>query len=159
MPQALDTLRLWNRVKNASENGGGSVHGVTTIPCDRTIELAQAHGAELGTYGISTADIESLVAELAAYRKQREEQQLKIAESKAAREMLYASFDEATDILREEIDPLIELVETIDPEFYNRYKAARVIKDIGGHTAKSSKPETPQQDSHEVADTPVQANV
>lgn len=110
--------------------------------CIRAIELAQANSAALVPYGISGADIETLVTSLESYRKQREEQQLKLAESKAAREMLYGSFDKADEILREEIDPLVELLQTTDVEFYNHYQAARVTKDLGGHITKTDKTDT-----------------
>jgi hypothetical protein len=55
----------------------------------------------------------------------------KQAEGKASRKDLNEIFDEADDILKNDLDRLVELVKNDSPDFYNQYKAARVIKDLG----------------------------
>jgi predicted transcriptional regulator len=54
----------------------------------------------------------------------------KAAESKAARAALTQQFQEVDEILKEDIDTLMELMKQRNKEFYNQYQAARVIKDL-----------------------------
>ena len=64
--------------------------------------------------------------------------------------MLHNASPATDEILKEELDTIIELVKSRDTEFYNQYRAMRVIKDLGGgHTTK--------HDS--VVDTAVEAGI
>lgn len=63
----------------------------------------------------------------------------KIPESKVARKILYEAFAEADEILKEEIDKIMEVVKEQHRDFYDQYKAARMIRDIGGHWSKNGK--------------------
>lgn len=54
------------------------------------------------------------------------------AEKSAARQELDSAFEETDQLLTNTLDPLIEVFRSNQPEFYNQYYSARVIKDIGG---------------------------
>ena len=46
--------------------------------------------------------------------------------------MLTDAFDETNLLLNEELDVLMETLKESEKEFYEEYRAARVIKDLGG---------------------------
>lgn len=52
-------------------------------------------------------------------------------EKSALRLKLIESFSEAMDLLNEKMDKVMEIFLSTDPEFYNEYQSARVIKDLG----------------------------
>lgn len=93
-------------------------------------ENAAAHQANLPEFGIEQEDIESLKQKIDVFEKALGSKETRVAESKAAREELKELFDEADELLYEELDSMIELVKNTDAEFYNKYQAARVIKDL-----------------------------
>lgn len=45
---------------------------------------------------------------------------------------MHETFDKADDILREDLDSILETLKEKDPDFYLQYKAARNIRDLGG---------------------------
>ena len=123
--------------------------------CVSIHSLAQEHAEALVPYGISSGSFADYSGMLDNFRKQADAQQTKIAESKAARELLSDAFDAADDILREDIDRLIELVRKSDEELLIRYKAARTIRDLGGsHAARTNgengAEEVPQENAEAV---------
>jgi hypothetical protein len=52
---------------------------------------------------------------------------------------LYKAFNATDEILKGELDILIDLVKTKYTDLYNHYQAVRVIKDLGGHSSGKSK--------------------
>ena len=107
--------------------------------CSRIADLAQESTTDLAVYGINAAEIKAFRKALETYRQQADSKHSKTAESKAARKSLYEAFCAADEILREDIDSLIELVKAGNADFYNQYKAARTIRDLGGHITKNNK--------------------
>ena len=58
----------------------------------------------------------------------------------------------ADNILKNEIDPLMELVKDSDPAFYNQYKAAQVIIDFAArHSSGNGKAEATLETSPPVS--------
>jgi hypothetical protein len=103
-------------------------------------EIVQQHAAELAEYGIADSDRAALAAAIESFSKMREGQQQRMSEVKSVRGMLYKDITEAAGILKNEIDPLMELVKAGNSEFYNQYRAARKIKDLGArHASKTEK--------------------
>jgi hypothetical protein len=76
---------------------------------------------------------------LDSYRQMVVSKEAKAAESKAARKSLYECFEKTDEILTEDIDTLVELSKNSNADFYQQYKAARSIRDFGGHIAKNGK--------------------
>jgi hypothetical protein len=107
--------------------------------CGRISELARQYAVELSGYGVTKQDIQSCSGLIESFRKTRSEQQQRLTEGKSARDLLYDDFAEADAILKNQIDPLMELVKHNDAGFYNQYKAARVIWNLHGRSAKNGK--------------------
>jgi hypothetical protein len=107
--------------------------------CTAMLSLAQTHAAALVTYRISSEVITSLQSALETYRKKSDIKDDKSAGSKAAREVLFQLFASIDETLKEDIDRMMEGVKSDNIDFYNKYFAARVIKDIGGSHAKTDK--------------------
>ena len=105
----------------------------------RILSLAWANADAIVAYTITAEKITSLQQSLEQYRKLADGKDNKYAKSKAAREMLFDLFATAGEILKEDIDVMIELVKTTDGDFYSRYKAARTIKDLGGSQKSGAK--------------------
>jgi hypothetical protein len=97
--------------------------------CNHLLECARIHVNELAAYNL---DITRLETALATFRTRSEIVPQKKAESKASRQNLSMEFHAANQILRKDLDKLIELVKETAPDFYGEYKAARVISDLHG---------------------------
>ena len=104
-------------------------------------DLAQGNAGAIAPMGISDDDITTYKTSLETFGKQLADHYQKHAESKAAREMLSTAFDKVNEILREELDVLVDMIRESDKTFYEEYQAARKIKDFGVHTSKTGKPE------------------
>lgn len=113
----------------------------------RILEMVKANASTLGEYGITEQKIINLALALKVFNGMLEVKENKGAKSKALRVELSDVFDLADDILKNELDPLMEMVRVSNVEFYNQYHAARVIKDLGLHTSrkKEIKPESDAQ--------------
>ncbi|MBN1575508.1 MAG: hypothetical protein JW913_03095 [Chitinispirillaceae bacterium] len=105
--------------------------------CTHIADLAQAHTADIAAYGITGEMVDAYRKSLETLRLQSDTQQRKIAGSRAAREMLYGKFDATDEVLREDLDRLIEPVKTMNIDFYHQYQAARVIIDHAGRSPKN----------------------
>ena len=97
----------------------------------RHLQFAKTYAADLIAYGITDETISIFENALNAVRHQFDLLHNKFAESKAERELLYQAFEKTDEILREDIDRLMEMVKGKDIEFYDTYRAARTIKDYG----------------------------
>ncbi|GEM_PF-2317972 len=104
----------------------------------RHLQFAKTYAADLIAYGITDEAITTFGNALNAVRHQFDLLHNKFAGSKAERELLYQAFEKTDDILREDIDRLMEMIKGQDIEFYDTYRAARTIKDYG---ATHKKPE------------------
>jgi hypothetical protein len=111
--------------------------------CLRVAELAKSFSADIAVYGITAEEIDAYEKALATYRQLADSMQQKFAESKATREALHDSFKAADDILKEDLDTMVEMIKEGNPDFYRQYMAARTIRDIGGgHAAKNGTTES-----------------
>jgi hypothetical protein len=108
----------------------------------------------LAPYTITAEKITALGQSIDSYRHYADSKDTRFAESKAAREVLFNLFADADELLREDIDTLVELVKNNNSDFYNQYFAARTIKDIGGSPkAKAKVAEAIVVDSTRVPET------
>lgn len=93
-------------------------------------ETANEHKEQLSKYGVDQAIVDGLKTKITNFENAMGTKESKFAESKAARQELGELFDVADDVLKEDLDYLVELTKDHSPEFYNKYQAARVIKDL-----------------------------
>lgn len=95
-------------------------------------DAAQAYPEQLTDYGITVEVLNELQARIETYKTAMSEQDSSMASRVSAGVSLATLFQEADIILKLRIDPLMEAVRVVNPDFYNAYKAARVIKDLRG---------------------------
>lgn len=84
----------------------------------------------LNTYGITAAIMTDLQNKTNTFESTLGSKESKFADSKASRQDLGKLFDDADDILKEEIDTFMDVIKEANVSFYNKYQAARVIKDV-----------------------------
>jgi hypothetical protein len=119
---------------NAKVTKSGLVSARDTLLVNKAMQIltfANSYKDSLVNYGIGETKISEAQTALdefnAAAGSQAEEQ----AGSVASREELTQFFQKADALLKDELDPMIEMYEDVDSNFYNSYLAARVIKDLG----------------------------
>jgi len=108
-----------------------------------THDLGKANEEELAQYGVSTTMLEDLQARITAYELAIKEVASGLAERTGAKTAVSDLFIQADEVIKEELDPLMQGFRVKDPEFYNDYRAARVIKDIGVRHNKAGQPAAP----------------
>ncbi len=105
---------------------------------------ALANVAALADYGVTPAVLTDLQTKTAAFSTALGDRESSVAERVGAGAALGDLFDRMDDLLKDELDRLIETVRESERDFYNEYFAARVIKDIGiRHTKPNQPPPTP----------------
>ena len=93
-------------------------------------EKAEANVTELVNYGIDEEKLSTIKEQIDRYAGALEGTEAAAAEKTAARQALSAAFDQADHVLKNMIDPLMEVFHATDSDFYNQYFSARVIKDL-----------------------------
>jgi len=102
------------------------------------LKNAQSATASLKTLHTDIeTDIKELEKQVKAYENAANVKETKTAESHAGRTALDEAFDNADEILKDEIDNLIELIRTKNPDLYNKYLSARVVKYTGARKTKT----------------------
>ncbi|MFA4924577.1 MAG: hypothetical protein WC557_10335 [Ignavibacteriaceae bacterium] len=100
--------------------------------------------ASLAGYGITQAKLDVVDARLAAMKTAAGNKDVGFTDRSATREALTQLFDKTDGLLKDEADAIVEVVKESQPDFYNRYFSARVIKDLGGsHTKPGDEGTTP----------------
>lgn len=116
------------------------------LKIDTLYKLLDAYKANLSGYNVSAEKVAAVKTGIDAYYAAEKEHLASGSEKSAAHISLEEAFDTADDILKEDIDGMIEHFREDNSEFYNTYIAGRVIRDIsGGKTKETPPPETPQQ--------------
>lgn len=106
-------------------------------------DLAKGNEKELPAYGVTATMLDDLKARIAAYDAAIRDVASGMAERSGARTAVSDLFVQADETLKEEVDPLMQMLRVTDPEFYNDYRAARVIKDIGVRHGKNAAAKPP----------------
>jgi hypothetical protein len=94
------------------------------------ISDTEANKEELTDYEINTETIAGFIQKFNAYFNAVSSKERVAAEKRAAVQSIAGSFSDADEILRS-LDKLVEKYRNTDPEFFNGYKSARTIKDLG----------------------------
>lgn len=101
-------------------------------------EAANDNVADLANYGITAADITAFEASVNSYADQVQNPRVAIGDGAAATDRLVEMFDLLDDILKNQMDKLMEVLKATNDEFYVKYKKARIIVDLkGGGPANS----------------------
>jgi hypothetical protein len=102
-------------------------------------QLAEQYISNLVDYGINDETLATLKLLTETYQKALGEQESSMATRVSAPVSLTTLFQESDEILKLRLDPLMETVKPVNPDLYNAYKAARVIKDLRGSAGKRTR--------------------
>ncbi len=94
--------------------------------------LAETSADELALYTITQNQISALGQSINTYRHYANSNDTGFTGDNAPREVLSNLFADTDELLREDIDTMVELIKNNNSNFYNQYNAARTIRDIGG---------------------------
>jgi hypothetical protein len=95
------------------------------------IDLASANLQGITPNGIGQERIDDLKSKTDAYAMTIGVHEASVAERIGARGRMSEMFDNADDLLREELDRYMELLRPTEVEFYNKYFSARLVRDTG----------------------------
>lgn len=113
------------------------------VPAIRNIlQLAQQAGEALASYGVTTAEIEALSADVAAYEQLLPTHRVTVSERKVANEKLKAIMTETLKVTTEQLDRLMVRFKASNPDSYAAYLNARKIVDYGTRYEKEN-PDAP----------------
>ncbi len=94
--------------------------------------MLQEYSGALVEFGITPERIEDLRAGIERYDKAAGRQGTEYAEKSGARKKLTGLFEKSRLFLSNRLDRCVEMVRGDNHEFYEEYRAARVIKDLRG---------------------------
>lgn len=94
----------------------------------------------LKDFSILPADLTAFKDQIAVYSQALGSREERVASHKAAYISLNALFTRMDQILKSDLDKLMELVKTEAPEFYDTYFAARAIKRLGHRSKPVTEP-------------------
>ncbi|MHB8842585.1 MAG: hypothetical protein ACYC56_12520 [Candidatus Aquicultor sp.] len=96
--------------------------------------LLETNKTSLGDYGTPAAKVDAVKVNIDAYNGAKEAHKGSGNEKSSANTAMDEAFATADDILKGDIDRMMEIPREANPEMYNEYISARVIKDMsGGH--------------------------
>jgi hypothetical protein len=108
-----------------------------------TYDLAKANEQDLVAFAITSSMLADLKSRIAAFEEALKDVSTSVAERSGARSMLSDLFIQADEVLKDEMDQMMQVFRTTDPEFYNEYRSARVIKDLGVRHNKAGQSAAP----------------
>jgi hypothetical protein len=105
---------------------------------------ANAMKTELATMQVTQANIDELDAALQTYLTAKAKPRTAVVERMVQTETLPALVRETSNILRDQIDKLVNLFKRTNPEFVAGYKSARVVMDrVAGQAARPAETTQP----------------
>ncbi len=99
--------------------------------CKQICDAAKIVEAELTPYGVTSAMVTELKAKIDGFGISVGDRDASVAKRKGAGITLVELFNEADDILEEELDRFVDKFKNKDSSFYAGYYAARNIKNLG----------------------------
>lgn len=106
-------------------------------------DLLNANKASLTGFAVTDETIANLSGKITLFQNSGSEQDAGLANRVAARGALEKLFDDADELLNDEIDGLMSAYANTDKDFYNAYKSARVIKDLSYRKTVNEEPAQP----------------
>jgi len=107
---------------------------------------ANALKTELATMQVTQANLDELDEALQTYQAAKAKPRTAVVERAVQTETLPALVRETSNILRDQIDRLVNLFRRTDPEFVAGYRSARVVVDrVAGHAAPKAVENPPTQ--------------
>lgn len=110
------------------------------------LQAARERLTALQDYDISEDNLTALKAAVSGYNAALGKRDSSVAQRQSAMISLHELFDEADDILRNDLDQLALLLRKWSPDFYNTYMNARLIRERGRrHTNTQNTPLPPTE--------------
>lgn len=99
---------------------------------DSFYKLLDANRAKLSGFNVDSAKVDTIKTNIDAYNAAEKDHHASGEQKSAAHMSLDEAFDTADDILKEDIDGMMEHFIDSNIDMYNEYQSARVIKNISG---------------------------
>lgn len=100
--------------------------------CLHIHELAVPHLADLASYGLTQADLDTLADSIDDFTEKIGNPRNHIINTKTTRGNMNGYFTEADNLLAKQLDNLIVVLKKKYPDFYNEYLLARNVIELGG---------------------------
>jgi predicted flavoprotein YhiN len=104
------------------------------------LALAQQYVDKLGDYGITAQSLTDLQQNIDNFETAMGNVEKGFSGRSGARIAVHDAFDAADNVLKNQLDKMMETVKKADHELYNKYLVARVIHDLGGRRSKEAPP-------------------
>jgi hypothetical protein len=96
------------------------------------VELAVKYSTEIAAFGADNEKVAALQTAFTAYQKASSSVDTGKSVLSGSVKSLKSLFLEADTLLKEQLDKMVDNLQTTQPVFYAEYHAARVIHDVGG---------------------------
>lgn len=104
------------------------------------LALAQQYVDKLGDYAVTAQTLTELQQDITDFEAAMADLGKGLSGRSGARIAVHDAFDAADDVLKNQLDKMMETVKQTDLQFFNEYIAARVIRDLGGGRSKNNVP-------------------
>ena len=138
-----DMKKLTYKVTRASLNKLNQIDFEQKV--EILVNLLDANKSNLSNYGITEAKVETVKANVEAFKGAKDAHKGGGSEKSSANIAMDEAFTTADDILKGDIDRMMEIPREDNPEMYNEYIAARVIKDLSGTRKNDDEEDTPTE--------------
>ena len=142
----IDDEELKNRVNYSPSTLRNARDTVLKDICQSVHDAASEVVSELGDYGITPEVLENQQKEIDDFVEMIAKPRTAISTRATATSRLEDLFKEGNDLLRDQLDKLMVNYKTSEPVFYNMYKNARKVVNMGAGSkseeTESAEPET-----------------
>jgi hypothetical protein len=129
-----DSLALRTDLSRTAVTKGGNAAVVAR--CKAIHEAASDNADELKDYLVTTGDLTSLKKRIDGFDALKTKPREKIATSSAATKRLPKLFRQVNTLLTSRLDKLMVKLKAAQPNFYEEYRASRVVVNTAGRAAK-----------------------
>ncbi len=143
MAERTKNLVLQGKVNLSKSDLRRLSDGELAITGKNVLDLLNEYLPSMADYGIVSDDIEAMDTTLNRYKESLPVNRVTITGRKAANQQLAVLFASANDLLKKQLDKMINRYEKQNPEFYTSYKNTRMIVDYGIRHDKDDSSGTP----------------
>ena len=135
-----------NELRTLTDVSSSSLHVMNDVELENLANTIKAQtvprAAELATLQVSAGNLAELATAIDDFNEVKSAPRAATANRVAHTEALSQLIREASDVLRNELDPMVNLFGRTNPEFVAAYRAARVIVDRTGKRSTKPAPQT-----------------
>ena len=135
-----------NELRTLTDVSSSSLHVMNDVELENLANTIKAQtvprAAELATLQVSAGNLAELATAIDDFHEVKSAPRAATANRVAHTGALSQLIREASDVLRNELDPMVNLFGRTNPEFVAAYRAARVIVDRTGNRSSKPAPQT-----------------